>query len=151
DLLKCRAGGLLRDVPLGTTKAVEVLLRQIDSSHGVVFRNIAKNVGELECNAKLLGKYESVGITKPENVRAAQPNGSGDPVAVPSQLIERTVAVMFEIHESAGHQIVKIFRGDRVVLYGVMKRWKDKASIKLACERAVQRMTPGLQLEALVF
>src|SRR5262245_17021280 len=40
-----------RQVFFATTKPSQVFLRKIDSSHCIVFRHVAKNIGELKCGS----------------------------------------------------------------------------------------------------
>src|SRR3954469_2670999 len=107
ELHKRGTGRRTRDIPLGTSEMFEILLRDIDAAHRVVFRDVAKNVGQLKCDSKFFCKFQCHWISKPEHVRTTEPDRSGNAIAIIAQLIECGVTMALQVHGGSANQVVK--------------------------------------------
>src|SRR5205085_5153602 len=64
EFRKRGTGNAASKVVSRASKPIQILLRQINTSHGVILRNIAKNVCELKRDAQLRSELEHLGILK---------------------------------------------------------------------------------------
>ena len=96
---KLMAVVVIGNICFAATKSLEIFLRKIDTSHPVVFGDVAQNIRQLKRDPEFFRKFEGSRITESENVGATLSDGSGDAIAILSQEIERGIAVEIEIHE----------------------------------------------------
>src|SRR5262245_21760002 len=107
ELHKWRARHRACQVAFSASEAIQVLFRQIDSAHRVIFRDITKNVRQLKCCSELYRKLQRFTIPKSKNVDATKSDGSRDAIAVALQQIKGPVRHDAKIHLRTRHQIVK--------------------------------------------
>src|SRR5439155_19071609 len=101
-----RACGGACEVSFRAAKPFQIFLRQIDSSHREIFRNVPQNIRQLKSNSELWRQFQGGGIAKSKHVHTAESYGAGYAIAIPLEKLEAGIAVDGQIHLCAGDRIV---------------------------------------------
>ena len=127
------------DVGLRHLERRELVLRQVDAAQAPVLGDVAHDVDQLERHAEGLGPLL---VLRPVDGDARDADRARDPPAIAVQLVERCVAGLPEILESAVDQVVEGAARNRIADARVRERDQHRASVRARVQRGAQPLEP---------